>query len=479
MNITKKIILSGVGVMAVTTTMTCVFSCSKNNLNSDSNVELPSFFISGVDEFSKKHGVAEKISASMKKEGKFKTFKTKLITATGRVDDKSFNQSLREAMVLFSNQTQHKCFPLVAETAKDEELAEKYGNSLNESDTKVWVLSGFKQATFFNDWLAQGDNYDKFVKGGKIAVAVDWRAESYNSDGEITTPKLVELKNAGHLITLNFRPQESSYVLGWAAADYISEIYKDKAKVNTFGGGSSDGVTNFNNGFLQAIVDWNEENSERKVRFASGNKASPNKVNLASGFNSTTSAASTAIMEAKNSKAQILFPVAGSLIDGLLQQIRPEKERMIIAVDANYSLAKPNDVDQIFSSAEKNVGIALYQVLIALADNQILKSFLPDSELMNFEEGKTSVDVVGGYELDFVGQSANKHTDSEKRKKINGCIEKAYKRFYKDGKFNPKTPLSLWKDMAKNVSVKVSDSSKEKIDDNIVELNELVATINK
>lgn len=458
MNTTKKLLLGLGGLATIGMAAATVVSCSQQ--------EDP--IISGVDTYSTKHQVAEKIKKSID-EKKFTKNSAKLITAGGRADDKSFNESLYEAMTMFSNESDNSTSSLLAETTKNAELDEKYTNTLNDK-TKIWVLSGFQQAQYFDTWLAKPGNYQKFIDNKSIAVSVDWDENTgwFDADGvPQKTEQLINLKNAGQLITLNFKPQESSYILGWAAAGYLSEKFGDKAKVNTFGGGTFDGVTNFTNGFLQAILDWNTTNPTKKVRFSGGKGDKVNSLNLSTGFDSSAAAASTAISDANLSDAQILFPVAGSLTDSLLNKLSGQKNRMIIGVDANYSLAKPNDVDQIFSSAEKKVGVVLYQALIMLGDKSILKAIAPTTNpLLTFVEGKTSVAFKGGYAWDAVGQSENLNSNSETKTLINKYINDSYNKFYtQPGKFSPTTPLENWKNVAD------AANNQEELDDLVRQIN--------
>ncbi|MGL4343127.1 MAG: BMP family ABC transporter substrate-binding protein [Metamycoplasmataceae bacterium] len=444
MNKSKKLLLGLGGMIVVSTTLLSVVSCS-----SDSNLYTKTN-ISGIQDFSKKY--EEKINAAIGNSS-ITAPKTMLITAGGKVNDNSFNQSVWEAVSTIGFQTKNLNNSYY-ETLNSNDLEKAYDAALS-GNYKAWVLTGFQQSTYIEQWLNKGQNMQK-IKDNKITIiSVDWRVDS-------STPKLTKLHENGNIITLNFRTQESAYVIGYSAAEYLFNNYGKDAAISSFGGGVSDGVTNFNNGFLQAILDWNETNSDKKIKFKSGGKNSgtiTDEIELNSGFDSSDSKAREIVGRSVNSGAQIILPVAGSLSQTVLEEINKQgssgANKMIIGVDSNQAVAFPTFSQKIFSSIEKKVDVAVYKVLLQLS----VKGALGADDILSSYDGTKSIDVVGGFDLDFVNYSKN--TIKNQSEGINAILLKNLNNFYKSGSFEP----TFDKDMTTS-------------NDNQQELNELIQKIN-
>jgi basic membrane lipoprotein Med (substrate-binding protein (PBP1-ABC) superfamily) len=154
-------------------------------------------------------------------------------------------------------------------------LSSMYDQAL-DGGYKTWVLTGFQQGTLLQAWFNEGDNLQKFKDEKIVVVGVDWNGETF-------MPK-------GQFLGLGFKTEEPSWVVGYAASKFLSTT--DKPYLSSFGGGIFDGVTDFNNGFLQGMLDWNTENPLKKVKFYSGNKPTSS-INLNTGFVITPEAMQT------------------------------------------------------------------------------------------------------------------------------------------------------------------------------------------
>ena len=323
--------------------------------------------------------------------------KTMLITAGGLVNDKSFNQSVWEAMLLYKEQAGiiDKETITYRTTTDDVLLASMYDQALS-GGYKTWVLTSFQQGPLFESWLKQSDNQAKFIASKAVVVGVDW-------DGSSFIP-------AGQFLGLGFKTEEPSWVVGYAASQYLSTT--DKPYLSSFGGGIFDGVTDFNNGFLQGMLDWNTANPDKKVKFHSGNKQA-NSINLSTGFLVTPEAMQTVedIVGTGVDVPQIILPVSGSLTTTTIDNINDKRSsQMIIGVDANQSLAFPNDKGKFFSSVEKKTAVAVYKAIILLAGIPLDYNVCEINDLGfegGFVEHQTNAFVKYGFDKGLVGYSSS------------------------------------------------------------------------
>lgn len=470
MNTTKKLLLGLGGLATIGMAAATVVSCSETtvawpenaptklesqDIKKETNTEYANSNISGVRTYG--NPFATEITKNLSNLNKQRV---KLITAGGKKDDKSFNQSIWEAISLYGEQTKNGEHA-VTETVQDTELSSAYDTTLNEGKYGIWVLTGFQQGTAFNQWLANG-NFDKFVASGSVVIGVDWTPSETETFSKLCF-------DHGRIISLNFKARQAAYVMGRAAAQYLAETYPDKPEdrtLSSFGGGIYAGVTSFNNGFLQALVDHNTKNPNKKVKFLSG-EAGDKTIILNSGFDANSQTAIDIVNNVVATKAKIILPVAGTLTDAVLQGVTSESVagRMVIGVDSDYEKAQDaqNAKNAIFSSVLKNVGIAVYQAMLEITLPNIFDLVEGKTNyLKDFDYSKTGINYTGGYEASFVGVANNTNGTVATKDKINNLLQTAY-----DESFGPngKKP-TFEKDMINNPN------------NNQDELNALVVKIN-
>ncbi len=323
--------------------------------------------------------------------------KTMLITAGGLVNDKSFNQSAWEAMLLYKEQARitDKETITYRTTTEDGMLSAMYDQALS-GGYKTWVLAGFQQGILLESWFQESNNLERFKEEKIVVVGVDW-------DGVSFMPK-------GQFLGLGFKTQEPSWVVGYAASKFLSTT--DKPYLSSFGGGIFDGVTDFNNGFLQGMLDWNTANPHKKVKFYSGNKPADS-INLLTGFVITPESIQTVedIVGIGEDVPQIIMPVSGSLTTTTIDNINDKKSpQMIVGVDSDQSLAFLNDKGKFFSSVEKKVAVGVYKAIILLAgislDYQTCE--INDTGFEGtFLEGQENAFVKYGFDKGLVGYSSS------------------------------------------------------------------------
>lgn len=344
--------------------------------------------------------------------------KTLLITAGGVVNDLSFNQSVWEALQTLGNQTgKPGNFSFTETTAgTPDQLQEQYRQALF-FDHQYWVLTGFQQASAFQSWLEDENNKKQFIEKKIIVIAIDWTLD-------------VSKVPPGQFISINYKTQEAAWEVGYAASKFISENYTNR-KFNTFGGGPFPGVTNFNAGFLQGVLDFNKSTYTTDKPVAEANKLKfvpGEEVTLNTGFASTPSARTT-IDAIVGADPQAVFPVAGSLTAVTVNSVNvrnqgkdDNEKQFVIGVDSDQSKAFSGDLSKLFfSSVEKNIAGTIYAALSSLYLGQTqtdpffkvtnadgsTSQFVPVSET---SKTPTNIDINKGFTTDsvnFVGSSSS------------------------------------------------------------------------
>ena len=366
-----------------------------------------------------------------------KARKTMLITAGGLVNDKSFNQSVLESMKLYQRQAEitDKETITYKETTDNAMLSVAYDEALAKG-YQTWILTSFQQSDYLKTWLNIADNKTKFIEKKITIIGVDWDGSSFVPEGQF--------------FGLGFKTQESSWVVGYAASEYLSTT--DTPYLSSFGGGVFDGVVDFNNGFLQGMLDWNTNNPKTPVRFHSGNMET-DKIVLNTGFESTSDAMQIVkdIVGTSDSKSpKIILPVAGSLGATTLDDIKAKKSgQMIIGVDSNQALAFPSDKETFFSSVEKKVAVGVYKALMLIAG--IPLDFISADKETNDKgfEGAFAINVKNafvkyGFDKGLVGYSPSTLA-GEEAAKVNALLDKSFKLF------NEKKPIfEVMTDAGKN-----------------------------
>ncbi|WGI36874.1 BMP family ABC transporter substrate-binding protein [Mesomycoplasma lagogenitalium] len=339
-----------------------------------------------------------------KSENTFKELRIGLVTAGGDVNDKSFNQSMWEAVSQHSLQVGATWNRSV--NSPGDKLANTY-NSFMGTNLNVWVLTGFQQAEAFETWYKQ--NKDSFDSRDITVIGVDWSLP----DGVVSP---------GKLITLNYKTEEAGWMAGYAIADYLSTKEQDdnKRKVATFGGGTGAGVLDFIAGYLQGIHDYNAESGNSKKT-----KLNTSNLELSTGFDAQDASNVRKVEVTVSSEdPKAVFPVAGSLSGTALEAIKKaNKGQLIIGVDTDQSKAFEQDAKYFFTSVEKRLGSTLYRVLTDLwlqkgANSDILSGFSATSNAA----------IRDGYFNGFVDLSETTLAETDKTV-AKASIEKAKQKF--------------------------------------------------
>ena len=317
--------------------------------------------------------------------------KTILITTGGKANDKSFNQSVWEALSKFSKEIGNdESTKFETATISNADQFHAYDYAVSKG-FKFWFLTGFQQQSQLGAWLSKGNNTQRFIDNDTIVVTVDW----YPGDAPEDEDPFSKIK--GRILGLNFRTQEGGFVASYAASQLLSEINADQINsnakdpkfksgetfLNSFAGGDFSGSTNFNYGFYEGMRQFNQDMIDGVISQKLPDKKDEKYfIRSTSPFEATTGFAITNESKKKVElqvdgvrvndvlqQPQVIFPVAGSLSAVAIDRARDSKNgQWVIGVDTDQSLAFPDDKGLLLTSVEKKIAVASYKALLTIYD---------------------------------------------------------------------------------------------------------------
>ena len=344
--------------------------------------------------------------ADVKENSKFKLENTQsvpkmaVITDGGDLNDKSFNQSAWEGLLKIANQNKLGLDKYDIFEVAGSDFSAAYNAAL-AGGYKYWVLPGFMHQAAIKDFYAK--NKTAMEKAGVTLIALDFDLKGAN------IPE-------GRGISLNFKTKEGGFMAGYAAAKFLSSNTNEKDRTaSTFGGGDFPGVTDFNEGFLKGIQQWNSEQTDSSKKI----KITDEVIALDSGFapNDKMNSVINAVL-AKNPK--LVLPVAGPATN-IMTSKEEFNTKYAIGVDSDQALTAPKNKERFFTSILKRIGQAVYDTLGGLLTND--KSFIG-----NYEEGKTNSSLVKGVKDGWVGLT-DTHIIGDKQKEAEDALNTAKAKF--------------------------------------------------
>ena len=372
------------------------------------------------------------------------------ITTAGKVTDNSFNQMTWEAISEFSRNVG---FNLDMSSYKEtksmstNEIHQAYSDALNKQ-YKIWVLTGWQHSSFFQSWIKIPVYRQKFKEQNIKIISIDWDAT-----------QISEL-DPGTCISLNFRTQESSFLIGYAISQYLNEKYPDdptKKIVNTTAGTDTAGSTNFCYGFLEGIRAWNNEQTDETKKIFSNVYKEDSKVFLETTYESnnpltrnefTLSITGQGKEIFKEQAPTIVMPVAGDWSNtaaNIIKETNKLDQQWVVGVDSNMAISYgPTYAPYFITSSEKRIGIATYKALCFLSgisQTLSLPELYPNSNetnwIINLESKKieqnsveSNMIVNGGIELGFVGASPSTLSNKEDAKRFDTIIKETKNKFF-------------------------------------------------
>ncbi|MBG0730562.1 BMP family ABC transporter substrate-binding protein [Mycoplasma sp. 'Moose RK'] len=303
-----------------------------------------------------------------------------IVTADGKVNDNSFNQSSWEAIRQFAKLTDSETKPIDSATS---DLQGKY-NALINTNSNVWVLSGFQHYDAVKAWLGNAENKKMLQEKKIIIIGIDWPA------GENDVPQ-------GHLIRLNYKTEEAAWIAGYANASFLAQKFPNDANKRSaisVGGGAFPSVTDFIAGYLTGIKAFNTESNSKKT------KITDDKINISTGFAPNATAKVTLENLATNGSPTTLLAVAGPLTSIFSDFVKDKNDRYLIGVDTDQSLIYTESKAKFFTSIEKRLGESVFNVLTDLYTKK-----QGSQNLGEFSLGAKNAFVKLGYKNKFVGVS--------------------------------------------------------------------------
>lgn len=405
------------------------------------------------------------------------------ITTAGKVTDNSFNQMTWEAISEFSRNVG---FNLDMSSYKEtksmstNEIHQAYSDALNKQ-YKIWVLTGWQHSSFFQSWIQIPVYRQKFKEQNIKIISIDWDAT-----------QISEL-DPGTCISLNFRTQESSFLIGYAISQYLNEKYPDdetKKIINTTAGTDTAGSTNFSYGFLEGIRAWNNEQTDETKKIFSNVYKADSKVFLETTYEPnnpltrnefTLSITGQGKEIFKEQAPTIVMPVAADWSNtaaNIIKETNKLDQQWVVGVDSNMAISYgPTYAPYFITSAEKRIGIATYKALcflLGISQTLSLPELYPNSNetnwIINLESTKieqnsveSNMVVNGGIELGFVGASPSTLSNKEDAKRFDAIIKETKNKF-----FGENSSENLLKTVDQTLLAKYNEA---KLSNNIAEYN--------
>ena len=470
-------ILSGTisAIIAPTFSMACI----SDNILAKTNIsEVQTYFSSKVRE-----QIYQEVQSNEILKDYILNNKIIQITTAGKVTDNSFNQMTWEAISEFSRNVG---FNLDMSSYKEtksmstNEIHQAYSDALNKQ-YKIWVLTGWQHSSFFQSWIQIPVYRQKFKEQNIKIISIDWDAT-----------QISEL-DPGTCISLNFRTQESSFLIGYAISQYLNEKYPDdetKKIINTTAGTDTAGSTNFCYGFLEGIRAWNKEQTDETKKIFSNVYKADSKVFLETTYESnnpltrnefTLSITGQGKEIFKEQAPTIVMPVAADWSNtaaNIIKETNKLDQQWVVGVDSNMAISYgPTYAPYFITSSEKRIGIATYKALcflLGISQTLSLPELYPNSNetnwIINLESKKieqnsveSNMIVNGGIELGFVGASPSTLSNESDAKRFDAIIEETKNKF-----FGENSSENLLKTVDPTLLAKYNEA---KLSDNIAEYN--------
>lgn len=317
-------------------------------------------------------------------------FKVAMVTDTGGVDDKSFNQSAWEGLKKFGSD-----------------------NSLTENEGFKYLQSA-KQADYQpNLQQLARDNFNLIYGiGFLMAEDVQKVAEQFPDNNFAIVDMVVDAPNVA---SITFKEQEGSFLVG-----VIAGLSTKTDKVGFVGGVESDLIKKFENGFKAGVMAVNPE-ATIDVKYAEDFNSAEKGTAIASGM--------------YGSGSDIIYHAAGGTGVGVFTEAKNRKkngeEVWVIGVDRDqYEEGLPEDV--ALTSMVKRVDTATYEV-----SKQTMDGEFPGGEIIEF-----------GLKDDGVGiaETSDKHVSKEILDKV-----EEYRQQLVDGELTAPATDAEFEEFMKNV----------------------------
>lgn len=306
-------------------------------------------------------------------------FKIAMVTDTGGVDDRSFNQSAWEGMNEWAD-----------ENDLSEEAIDYY-----QSDSEDEYVPNINNATT--------DGYDiVYAIGFLLQDPIETIAKQ---NPERHYGLVDEVSDLDNVVSLNFRDNENSFLAGMAAA-----LTTETDKVGFLGGIKGPVIDRFQTGFVEG-VEYVNDSIDIDIQYADSFSDSAAGQQIAAGMYSNG--------------ADVIFHASGAVGNGAFQEARNRMEDgsdtdlWVIGVDRDQEEEGKWESDGesgnvTLASTVKNVGTA-----IKLSANDTMQGNFPGGENLSYGFEDNGIDFTRGY----IKDDAWEEIEDARQKIIDGEIE--------------------------------------------------------
>lgn len=305
-----------------------------------------------------------------------------MVSDSGGFDDKSFNQSGHEGLMLAKSELGVEVDQ--AESSSDADFIPNIENMV-QGGCDIIIGVGFLMADAMDEAAAQ-------YPETKFAL-VD---SGFNNEHDNAKPLL-------------FNTAEASYLAGYASAGM-----SQTGKVGTFLGMNLPSTAIFADGYADGVAKWNEAHSE-SVELLGWDKAKQD--GMATGNFEDVSKGKQFSEQLIQQGADVIMPVAGAVGNGTLAAARENAGTMVVWVDADGVLTNPDEASVILTSVMKQISAAVYDAIASVADG----TFTSDAYIGTLANGGVGIAPWHDFE-DKVSPELNDEIEALKQDIIDGKI---------------------------------------------------------
>lgn len=333
-------------------------------------------------------------------EEKFDLGRTYLVTDSGSVEDKSFNEQAYQALKTILKGTEFKAEQSYNSPSQHDvaTIANGY-NSAQTAGAGTIIAPGFYHAGSIKNYFSKVENPLNFI-------VIDASVSEFKENNAYK-----------RIAGITYKTNQAAFLAGVFASRYLVEVVQDETPtVGMWGGGPFPGVTDFMTGFYEGVRYFNEVIFAKldKTKFPKARKvkfALPGDFEqiISTGFNAGGGRAmATTLIDGG---ADVILPVAGSQTQDLITVIggrqKSDSDRIkIIGVDTDQKLAFTKNEGYFLTSIEKKIkdGILKVTKRILTAKNAQIPSGLVDVNIDDSIKG-FGEDTVGTLNNNLVGVS--------------------------------------------------------------------------
>lgn len=287
-------------------------------------------------------------------------FKACAVSDEGSWNDKSFNESVYDGLVQAEDELGVEIYALESVSVDD---IKPNLQAMVDSSCDLIVGVGFNSDVPVDELAAANPDLN--------FVAVDG-----SNFGELANKK-----------PINYNMEESSYLVGYAAA----EVSESKI-LGTFGGEKFGTVTVFMDGFVNGAKAWGADNGVEVTVLGwdpatqEGDFAGDG---TGAGFAPNNANSKAIALTQANAGADFIFPVGGDQFGATLEAFKELGiDGKMAGVDKDIALTSPEYADFIVTSAEKRMTNAIFDIIKDLTEG---KAFSADAYIGTLANGGTGI----------------------------------------------------------------------------------------